>query len=267
MTWLGNAHEGHGASARWSMVFRDVPDHHDAPSTRYYRECEELLFSKYFGDLAGKRILKTDLWDEARNTRILLWAANRGACAYGVDIAPETAREALGVFKASRVTSRFAVADTRHLPFQADAFDAVYSMGTVEHFPQTAEAIAEVFRVLRPGGIAIVGVPNKLDPFLRPALVTVLNWLRLYPYGYETSYTATALASMLAKAGFSVRDVTGLLFMPGALRLLDLLLYCLWPPLATITDWAVQPFSFLYRQVPGLRRHGYLVACIAEKPL
>ena len=43
--------------------------------------------------------------------------------------------------------------------------------------------------MLKPGGTAIIGVPNKLDPFLRPLLVHVLNALGFYAYGMEKSFT------------------------------------------------------------------------------
>ena len=84
----------------------------------------------------------------------------------------------------------FAIADVRTLPFVDESFDLIYSMGTIEHFDEYAEAARELFRVLRPGGRAIIGVPNKLDPFLRPLMVTLLNSLNLYGYGMEKSFTA-----------------------------------------------------------------------------
>jgi ubiquinone/menaquinone biosynthesis C-methylase UbiE len=64
------------------------------------------------------------------------------------------------------------VGDVRAIPFREGSVDAVYSMGTIEHFEEYAQAVREIFRVLRPGGTAIVGVLNKLDPFLRPLLST-----------------------------------------------------------------------------------------------
>jgi len=42
------------------------------------------------------------------------------------------------------------VADAEHLPFAAASFDLVYSYGVLHHSPDTAAAIAEVLRVLRP---------------------------------------------------------------------------------------------------------------------
>ena len=46
-------------------------------------------------------------------------------------------------------------------------------MGTVEHFDDTDGALREIFRVTRPGGTAIVGVPNRRDPFLRSLFVAL----------------------------------------------------------------------------------------------
>jgi SAM-dependent methyltransferase len=259
-------HGSHETSNRWKAVFSQIPTHHDAPSTRYYRECEEHLFHTYVGNLHGKRVLKTDLWDEARNTRILLWASQQGAHAYGIDIALSVVQEAQQVFRRDGTTPGFVAADIRQIPFSESAFDVVYSMGTVEHFPETEQAVREIYRVLRPGGTAIIGVPNKLDPFLRPLLVTALNWFGGYPYGYEKSYTQGQLASLARRAGFQVREVTGVLFIPGILRMVDLFLYTRWPRVTFLTGLLVRPFSFFYKRSKAVRRHGYLIACIARRP-
>ncbi len=47
-------------------------------------------------------------------------------------------------------------ADGERLPFAADSFDIVYSNGVLHHTPDTEAAIAEVLRVLKPGGKAVV---------------------------------------------------------------------------------------------------------------
>jgi SAM-dependent methyltransferase len=76
---------------------------------------------------------------------------------------------------------RGAVGDVRATCRFADAsFDAIYSMGTIEHFDDTERAVEEMARVLKPGGRAIVGVPNRHDPFLRPLLATALQAVGLY---------------------------------------------------------------------------------------
>ena len=50
--------------------------------------------------------------------------------------------------------------DGTALPFRDGAFDRLFSFGSIEHFPDLRRGFAEAFRVLRPGGLAVVVVPN-----------------------------------------------------------------------------------------------------------
>ena len=250
----------------WAGVGERFPDLGGAASTRYYAANEERLFAEHLAPLEGLRILKTDLWDEAKNTRILAWAAARGARPFGVDISEPTVRQAQGAFAATTAPLRAAAGDVRALPFADDSFDAIYSMGTIEHFDETEQAVREMARVLRPGGRAIIGVPNRHDPFLRPLLSTALQAVGLYAYGFEKSYSRRALRRMLEAAGLTVVAETAIFFIPGWLRMLDLACHSWCRPLATITGACVWPFVFLDRHVPAVRRHGYLLATVVTKP-
>ncbi len=248
----------------WDDVGTHFPSLKGAPSTAYYFACERWLFEEFAPKLRDRVVLKTDLWDEAKNTEILRWVAEQGANPAGVDVAFDTVREARRVLAPHRPA--FAGGDVRALPVRSASVDIVYSMGTIEHFPEYAEAVAEIFRVLRPGGTAIVGVPNKLDPFLRPLLVHTLNACGLYGYGMEKSFTPGALQRLLESAGFRVTARTGILFIPGWLRMLELWLYTRRSPLTRLTTPFVRLFAWLYRRVPAVRRHGYLTVCVAERP-
>ncbi len=253
----------------WAGVGEHFPDLGGAVSTRYYSDNERRLFTEHFPALDGLRILKTDLWDEAKNTRILAWATRQGARAYGIDISEPTVRLARAAFDdgpGARDGLQGAVGDVRALPFRDASFDAIYSMGTIEHFDETERAVDEMARVLKPGGRAIVGVPNRYDPFLRPLFAAALQAVGLYGYGYEKSYSRRALRRMLEKAGFDVVAETAILFIPGWLRMLDLACHSWCRPLAVVTGALVRPFVFLDRHVPALRRHGYLLATVVTKP-
>ena len=257
-----------GYRAFWAGVGERFPDLGGAVSTRYYADNERRLFTDHFPALDGLRLLKTDLWDEAKNTRILAWAGRRGARAYGIDISPPTVMQARAAFdERPRSILRSAVGDVRALPFGDDSFDAIYSMGTIEHFDETERAVEEMARVLKPGGRAIIGVPNRHDPFLRPLLSAVLQAVGLYGYGYEKSYSRRALRQMLERAGLSVDAETAILFIPGWLRMLDLACHVWCRPLAGLTGVLVRPFIFLDRHVPAVRRHGYLLATVVTKPI
>ena len=252
----------------WEGVGERFPDLAGAASTRFYSDNERRLFTEHFPALEGLKILKTDLWDEAKNTRILAWANSQGADTYGVDISAPIvaqARKAFDVAPGGEPRLHDAVGDVRDLPFPDASFDAIYSMGTIEHFEETERAVGEIARVLKPGGRAIIGVPNRHDPFLRPLLVTILQAVGLYGYGYEKSYSRRALKRMLEDAGLNVVAETAILFIPGWLRMLDLACHSWCRPLTMVTGALVQPFVLLDRYVPAVRRHGYLLATVATK--
>lgn len=245
----------------------NIPPFSEAPSTQYYLDCERFLFERYFGDLRGKTLYKTDLWDEAKNTRILFWAAEqKGAVPFGLDISLPIVRQAREHFLGRGVRARFAVSDMRLTPFRDDSFDRIYSMGTVEHFSDYRLGLEECFRVLKPGGTAIIGVPNKLDPFLRPLQVAVLNRLGLYAYGFELSFSRGEFERLLEGVGFEVAGRSGILFMPGWLRMLDLFLYVKRPSWSAGLKPFIAPFAWLYRRSDALKRFGYLIAAVVRKP-
>lgn len=249
----------------WDWTGEYFPSLAGAPSTRYYFECEKQLFEAFCPDLKGKKVLKTDLWDEAKNTKILRWVADQGAQVYGIDISLPTVQEAEKSFK-ERHSAHLMVNDVRWMALRPDSVDVIYSMGTIEHFPEYRQALQECFRILKPGGLIFMGVPNLWDPFLRPAMVKLMQALNLYSYGREKSFSRTSLEKMMRETGFRTLDMSGILFMPGILRIADLFFHVYYPPLTKITAPLIVPFAWLYRKVPALRRHGYLICSIARKP-
>src|SRR3954467_2723152 len=106
----------------WSDVGERFPALGGAASTGYYARNERRLFTEHFPPLEGLRILKTDLWDEAKNTRILAWASRQGAPASGVDISPPIVTQARAAFDDRPQSAlRGAVGDVRALPFRDES--------------------------------------------------------------------------------------------------------------------------------------------------
>ena len=64
------------------------------------------------------------------------------------------------------------VADAESLPFGDGEFDLVYSWGVIHHTPDTERALAEIRRVLRPGGEA------RIMLYSRRSWVALGVWLR-----------------------------------------------------------------------------------------
>jgi len=253
-------------SESWDRIARRMPDFFDAPSTLYYRRCEIALIRRELGELAGRRVLKLDLWNEAINTRILHWMRSRGALAFGLDISQEVALRARRRPTPGRGPLPVTRADIRELPFPTGGFDLVYTMGTIEHIPEYRAAIAEVGRVLKPGGRAIIGVPNRWDPWARPLLVWLLDRFGLYAYSPEKSFSFRELARDVEAAGLRVVRRTGILALPGIVRMADLFLYTRRIPLFKLSPLVLRPFQFAELRWDWVRRNGYLLAAVVEKP-
>lgn len=86
----------------------------------------------------------------------LLQFARGGAQCHAVDLTPRSVEITRHRFKLYGFSGEFAISDGERLPFRDHSFDVVYSNGVLHHTPDTAGAIREVHRVLRPGGTAKV---------------------------------------------------------------------------------------------------------------
>jgi SAM-dependent methyltransferase len=81
----------------------------------------------------------------------------------GVDYAPQMIEYARGRFGADSAV-HFSRADAEQLPFSAEAFDHVVCLGVLEYLPSYQASLAEISRVLRPGGVAVFSIPSRVSP-------------------------------------------------------------------------------------------------------
>jgi len=68
--------------------------------------------------------------------------------------------EALAIARKECPAAAYSLSTAEDMPFEPRSFDAVTCLGSLEHFLNIEEALAEVKRVLRPDGIFLVMVPN-----------------------------------------------------------------------------------------------------------
>lgn len=91
--------------------------------------------------------------------------------------------------------------DALHLPFDNDEFDRIVAAEVLEHIPDDVQAIAELARVLCPGGVLAVSVPRWF-----PELV---NWKLSDDYhsvegGHVRIYTERDLIAKIRAAGLQL---------------------------------------------------------------
>lgn len=109
--------------------------------------------------------------------------AKAGADYTGVDLTDAAVELARRRFELFELPGTFQTADAENLSFADDSFDLVYSHGVLHHTPDTAKAIREVHRVLRPGGRGIVMLYHRNSynyrvniSLLRRAGAQLLRW-------------------------------------------------------------------------------------------
>ena len=90
--------------------------------------------------------------------------------------------------------------DAERLPFEDDAFDRYVSAGSIEYWPDPQQGIAEAYRVLKPGGRALLIGP--VEPANRVLKVLATTWMLFPP---EADYR-----SWFERAGFADVAVHGL---------------------------------------------------------
>ena len=86
--------------------------------------------------------------------------AKRGFDVTGIDLTEKAIELAQERFAMYDMEGNFRVADAENLPFSDNTFDVVYSFGVLHHTPDTAGAIEEIRRVLKPGGKASIMLYN-----------------------------------------------------------------------------------------------------------
>ncbi len=265
--WRTNRHECF-TPQYWDRVLEQFPRAFaGSPSTNLYRMLEERLIRRYLPLSSNPLILKLDLWNEARNTRLLERLLMMGYRCIGLDISVRIAKLAYRYLQKRMPTPLLLVANAEQLPFRANSIPAIYTMGTLEHLRSVENALAEIQRVLQPGGRAIIGVPYRFDPFGFMIASTLLQWLGLYPYGRERFYSRRQLRKMIQQAGLRCVFEDGIMFLPWFLRWLDLLVWTRWPRMIRLVRPFVRMFAPLNLQGPAwVRRMGYLTVVIAEKP-
>jgi SAM-dependent methyltransferase len=111
--------------------------------------------------------------------------------------------------------------DIQKTPFQDNEFDVIICNHVLEHVSDDRKAIAEIFRVLKHGGFALLQVPTDYsmettyedasvtDPAERERKFRQKDHHRLYGQDYP---------ERLAKAGFTIREENYLMVLSGAER-------------------------------------------------
>lgn len=100
-------------------------------------------------------------------------------------------------------------ADVTDLRFADESFDFVLCVHVLEHVPEDRKAISELFRVLRPGGVALIQVPPSSLEVTRedPSVTDPAERERLFGQHDHVRLCGADYRERLAEPGFRVEVV------------------------------------------------------------
>jgi ubiquinone/menaquinone biosynthesis C-methylase UbiE len=179
----------------------------------------------------GKRVLEVGCGQGADLSRFAL----AGADTHGCDLTTKHCRISHDFVRALGGRASVAQADARALPYPSSSFDLVYSFGVLLLVEDLDRAVAEIHRVLKPGGTVVTmfynrqslhyyiktlyyyGIVCDLEQVLGPR--RLIDWFT-DGYGYPHTYHQTPESLRQAFARFTVESVVVRNLTPDQIPLL-----------------------------------------------
>ena len=227
----------------WTPDFWQRWRESDNPYRRHksYRDRRLILKSLQLRD--GERVLEVgfgygwisqSLWGAAK----IEWI--------GVDRSPAMVSHLVRL--APHADSRCLLADATNLPFQEGEFDKVLCTGVLMHITDTALAVRELVRVLRPGGLLVCSVNNSFSIYSLP----VRLWNRRKKGFVQKFVFPGSFRKFLCEVGVDVSETQGdgiVATVPFQLGRLQFPPARAFPSLHKVDEWAVNRFPWLAYEV------------------
>jgi SAM-dependent methyltransferase len=164
------------------------------PADHHRQTLADDMLIAHYGPAAGDRVL--DLGCGAGDSVEQFRALNPNVSWLGVDLeeSPEVALR-------SRTDAKFRTFDGRSIPADDGSLDLVYCKQVLEHVEERAPLIADVARVLRPGGL-FLGSTSQLEPYHS------LSVGNITPYGLARLLTGAGIEPVELRPGIDGLTLT-----------------------------------------------------------
>jgi SAM-dependent methyltransferase len=226
----------------WTPNFWQSWRESDNPYRQYKSRRDRQLVLESLQPHDGERVLEVGCgygWiSEA------LWGAARIEW-FGVDRSPLMIRH---LQANARIEAPALVGDACRLPFRDGAFDKVLCTGVLMHIAEDEAALAELVRVLRPGGLLMCSINNALSPFSLP----VRLWNRRKKGFVQKFRFPAAFRRLLRDAGVRTDGMAGdgiIATVPLSIGRFDFPPVSLFSAVRRLDEWAADRFAWLAYEV------------------
>lgn len=184
---------------------------------------EQQLLLEMLGPVTGKMLLDVGCGDGA----LIVQLAQQDAVVTGLDPDPTMLAAARQRAETANVQLRLVDGKAEALPFPDATFDRVLAVTALCFIPDAAPAVAEMARVLKPGGLLIIGELGSRS--LWAAYRRMRGWLG-HPVWRAAKFRAPAkIRRLTSNAGLDLLETRGAVYYPpcgAAAR-----------PLASVDPW------------------------------
>ena len=146
----------------------DKANYIDQAKSRYKLEGQMIYGLAQFTKAKGLKVLEVGVGLGADHQQF----AEAGAELYGIDLTERAVEHTRRRLNAFSLQSNITMGDAENLDYKDNIFDIVYSWGVLHHSPNTPKAINEVWRVLKPGGVARIMIYHKWS------MIGFMLWVR-----------------------------------------------------------------------------------------
>ena len=154
-------------------------------------------------ELKNKKILEVG----AGSGRDSFQLAHEDADVFVLDYSPNAFNIINKLNEDSKIKVKCIHADGLQMPIPDKSFDIVFHQGLLEHFRDPLPLLLENYRILKPGGLLLVDVPQRYHIYtaIKHFLILINKWFA----GWETEFSIKQLNQIMKNAGFETKKEYG----------------------------------------------------------